>query len=226
MIRCGSSGRAAAGGGARRALPGGRRALDRRRSPSGSVARRRRSKRTSTTRLMLTKDLWIVRALTPASTVRAPAYRPPWGGEVAPGAQQGGTSTAMLGGAAARPIPPGARAYARTLHARVRVAAPVSLARTTTTPRRVDHRRERRKHRRPRRPPLSLRRRRSSIWASRPGPSRDRISARSLPSSQAGNERPRQEVASSGVTFPPREREEKRSPTDFFCARTAVQHLR
>ena len=35
-----------------------------------------------------------------------------------------------------------------------------------------------------------------------------------------------QEVASSGVTRPPRHHEETSFPTDVFCARLAVQHRR
>ena len=47
------------------------------RSRAGSDARRPRSRPTSTTRLMLTKDLRIARALTPCSARRTPSTAPP-----------------------------------------------------------------------------------------------------------------------------------------------------
>ncbi len=54
------------------------------RSPGGWDGPRPPSRRTCTTRLTLTKNLWIARALTPASTLRAPAYERFPGHKVAP----------------------------------------------------------------------------------------------------------------------------------------------
>ena len=108
-----------------------------------------------------------------------------------------------------------ARRPSRSLVARHRLALHVR-----TTPGRVHHRRERRMHRRPRRPPGSLQPRRA-----RPGRAGQRCRLiehpRRASCSPGGNRRPRQAVASSGLTCPQRRQEQKPSPDGPFLLRVS-----